>query len=622
MRIALACIATLLLNASALAQPEDSLEATGFYHIHDPEHVLPIDTGIRGLHHHNRIHGDGWEAIHLGNTGSPARPLHLQLPDDRPGFDLGLDPFRFHRHRFEDIRYYNTVKPYSAIGYSIGSLQENIFQARHAQNVREVLSFGVRFVRIGSTGEYANQRVTNTGFDLYALLRTPNDRYHLRTEMVFDRFRMEENGGIAEDFIATDTLDFIQPDFVKTNLNPGAETLERHFGIRLVQELRFGTVALDSINDSLRIERFTPVLSIGHTASFQRMVHDFADGDANLDFYGLFGATADTTRLFMRHRSIGNRVSVTHHGVFGERVSPWLHVEAGVRHDWFDVRDNSPLSDQNLRIDWVVQDNPLIDTRLDYRASGFVYLAGYNQGDVGVDGLVRYDLDRLGRLEATVRFRSGRAPRVFEEFTAMRTDWSQDLRTIQTLESGVRWDWPAQRLQAGLTYRQTTDAVFFGPDRRPVQLDGTLLTLRAHAQKTTRIWKGLHIENMVGVNLLNGVDAIEVPRVVMRHALFLQGRIFKGRMLAAIGAEMRWWSGFDPMGYFPATGQWTAQRETASAPPPLLDAFINVQVSSLRFFFRAHYVTQGLGGPSYYMVAPYAARGRSFAGGIRWRFFE
>ena len=72
--------------------------------------------------------------IHLGNLGNATKPL-LFSPILKPGWDAGFHAYDLYFFKPEDSRFYNTTRPYSELGYLIGSNAEQMVHALHTQNI-------------------------------------------------------------------------------------------------------------------------------------------------------------------------------------------------------------------------------------------------------------------------------------------------------------------------------------------------------------------------------------------------------------------------------------------------------------------------------------------------------
>ena len=114
--------------------------------------------------------------INLGNTGSAARSL-LFAPAMQAGFRNGFNAFDVYNWNMENVRFFQTTRPYSEINYLLGSRVEQIIDLLHTQNLKPNwnASFGYRM--INSPGFFKNQKVNHNNYQFTSSYESVNRRY-------------------------------------------------------------------------------------------------------------------------------------------------------------------------------------------------------------------------------------------------------------------------------------------------------------------------------------------------------------------------------------------------------------------------------------------------------------
>jgi hypothetical protein len=135
-------------------------------------------------------------------------------------------------------------------------------------------------------------------------------------------------------------------------------------------------------------------------------------------------------------------------------------------------------------------------------------------------------------------------------------------------------------------------------------------------------FKILHFDNFLGVQGNNQQQALRLPRVFVKSSLYIEGFIFKGKMLGSFGVDLRYNSRFAINAWNPLIGQYHIQNEQTMKFTPVLDVFLSFKVKTLRFFMKANYVNEGFIAKNYFTALGYPDRGRTLAGGLVWRFLE
>src|SRR5450432_1890953 len=94
--------------------------------------------------------------VDFGNLGTASHDLVFH-PYLKPGWDGGwhaYDPFVY---TIEGSKFYNTTKPYSELGYLIGSHAEQMINLQHTQNITRNWNAFFQYRLINSPGTYSNQ---------------------------------------------------------------------------------------------------------------------------------------------------------------------------------------------------------------------------------------------------------------------------------------------------------------------------------------------------------------------------------------------------------------------------------------------------------------------------------
>ena len=162
-----------------------------WYHGAEAEKHYIIDSTIYRIQQYNVIQRDGIEYENLGNTGTAAFPL-VFTPDGTLGFNVGYNQFDIYKYKLDSVQYYKVVRPYVEVTMDIGMNYEQVFAAKLANNYKDLISYGVDFTRLFSTGTYASQRANDNGFSLYGIYNSKNKRWNIKTDLLFNSFKVSE----------------------------------------------------------------------------------------------------------------------------------------------------------------------------------------------------------------------------------------------------------------------------------------------------------------------------------------------------------------------------------------------------------------------------------------------
>lgn len=165
--------------------------------------TLPIDTNLESFQNYSPLYQPQSPTIGLGNLGIAYRDM-LFTPSKNIGFDAGFHALDRYLMTQEDIRYYRARSPYTELYYVNGSFQEQILRVTHSQNVKPNLNIGANYNRLGSDGLYTNQDASHLNAALFTWYESPNKRYNLLANGLFNTIKAGENGSTTNDNVFTD----------------------------------------------------------------------------------------------------------------------------------------------------------------------------------------------------------------------------------------------------------------------------------------------------------------------------------------------------------------------------------------------------------------------------------
>jgi hypothetical protein len=137
------------------------------------------------------------EMIQIGHYGNAIRSL-LYSPLRKPGWDAGfhaLDPFAF---TIADTRFMNTTKPYTELGYLVGSQVEQHISVLHTQNIRPNWNFVFHYRLYNAPGTFNSQNTNHNNIRFNSDFTSENQRYHAYVILINNALQSSENGGIVD----------------------------------------------------------------------------------------------------------------------------------------------------------------------------------------------------------------------------------------------------------------------------------------------------------------------------------------------------------------------------------------------------------------------------------------
>lgn len=598
-------------------------ETDYYYYLDKPSEYIAIDTTLDDMESYNFMQTETWDYFNLGNTGQAHRYTAFEWNDTK-GFKNGFTAFDRYKYHIEDIKYYKIEKPISEINYFLGSKRENIFGAKFAHNIKNRLSYGIDFHRIASNGVYQNIRTRNGDFSMYGVFSSKNSKYDLSLAMTFSKLKSEENGGIPTDFVNNPLDAEPNKEFYEPFLD-NALTEHKNFNVLVSNTYHFGYAKTDSINDTLAVRSFYPSFSISHTTGTQKNTFSYLDESPVDSIYNDFYQIDDSLYYRMYYHQLPNAISLSYSGLKrqGDTIAYRnFMAEASIQHDNIELWQNrKEFTTNNLHVAGKIQSNAWSNKKWNYTAKAYYYLAGYNQNDWKVEGQFGYDFAKFGQLNISASAEQQEASWIENSFFSTSQTWENDFNKKSRTRVALDYFHQKLKLRLHAEYNVIGNYIFFDENGLPQQLSSLTNYWQAYASKELQ-FKILHFNNFIGVQRNNNQAALRLPSLFLKSSLYIEGSLFKGNMLARFGADLRYNSNFRADVWNPVIGQFHIQNEQTMHYTPVLDIFLSFKVRTLRVFVKANYVNEGLIKKNYYTALGYPDRGRTFAGGLIWRFFE
>jgi hypothetical protein len=631
--------------ASKPARRKSSLNDT-WYLGSEPNKRYLIDTGIAKMHYYDVARRDGAEYFHLGNAGSETYPLVFN-PASNVGFNMGFRQFDAYRYRQDSIRYYQVIRPYAEIFYYLGINKDQIFQGRFANSHKSGIFYGVDFRRMNSNGTYSNQKALDNGFSLYGVYNTKNKAFNIETDLIYNSFIVQENGGLATDIFFKDTsvltksLAPINLTQAVLNYNEIDWFLKASYGI--------GKKYNERVNDTLERRVVMPVFRVSYQFDVERNRYSYFDLRTDSAYYSKYLNTGDTLKYNSQFVKIGQRFGLDYTAKKLTSDSTFKELNflmgASASLDYY-ILSEYGLKDKftNLYVTGYIKSNPGINSRLIYKATVAYYLAGYNQNDLSADGQLGVDLRQFGRLTAGASYQLKQSDWAYHSF---RTDSTSDMQVTNT--TGGVTHVPSQHLDYSYSSSLPKMSTFKVGGEYSVEKIGIKVSAYNYVLKnyfyysgpTTPTYeskainmlvlsfanrfgfKGVHFDNDLWFQKAAGSDVIRLPLITLKSSLYYERHVFKNALWFAVGADVRYYTPFNANGYNPLTGQFYEQNVQQMKFYPVLDVFLNAKIKTVRIFLVGTNLSSFFGKQKgYYTAYYYPAADASFKFGASWRFFE
>lgn len=591
--------------------------------------------------------------IYLGNSGSPTKSL-LFSPNLKAGWDPGFHAYDTYKWNLDQIRFYNTTRPYTELGYMLGSKAEQIIQIIHTQNIKPYWNFSLGYRLISAPGIFRNERTNHNNYLLNSWYQSPNKRYNNYFIVLYNRFQAEENGGIKKmsDLNNTITNTFSDRFTIPTKIggdpasssNPFSSPIYtghryKELNIFLRQQYDFGKK--DSlVTDSTVIPLFYPRVRFEHTLNIGKYSYSFFDSyteDRN------HPNTPDTVYYNTYYNAAANNLlngnSVKLDDTWSEisnDFSQYAFPDAKNLRQFLKIGAQLQLLKGQFQytsaslynvIGHAEYRNRTKNQKWDMVASGKLYFTGYNAGDYhAYVSLGRLLGAKLGSLQ--VGFENvNRSPSfIFDQRSSFYLDDKKSFGKENIVHFfGSAYE-PKFGLQLGADYYLVNHYLYLNGFYQ-LQQEGSLFNiLRINATKRISLTKHWNWDAELYIQQKTGPAPVNVPTVLTRNRVMYEGDLGFKNLTIAFGTEIRYYTPYTPDNYSPVLGQFFYQDTLTIRNRPDIALFLHFRIKGFKAYFRlenlnAANLSKGLEFNKNNLAAPdYPLPGLVIRFGVFWSF--
>ena len=538
---------------------------------------------------------------YLGNTGTAATSI-LFAPQQKIGWDPGFHAYDIYKWMPDRVHFFNTTRPYTELGYMLGSQSQQIIEILQTQNIKPYLNVSLQFRAINNPGFFQNQKTAHNNYLLNSWYQSRNRRYNNYFVLLGNKLRAGENGGIKND---TDYLNITQfnerlsvptkigasqpftRNFFGNNIRTGNRYNESYFVLR--QQYDIGQK--DSIvTDSTVVPLFYPRLRFEHTIKYGSYKYEFSDVDADSAYYrdnygiSLLSPT-DTLVLADKWKEWTNDFSIYQ---FPDAKNSQQFIKAGIEYQWLKgILKNDSGNYYNLIAHGEYR-NRTRNQKWDIAASGRLYINGLNGGDYqAYISLQRLISNTIGSLQVGFE-NTNRSPSfLYEEKSNFYLDAPKSFSKENTTHLFANMFNPALKLQLSADYFLIGNYLYFSDFYKPRQENVLFNVLRIQASKRLRLFKNWNWYADVYLQQKAGNADLNLPLFLTRNRIMYEGNFGFKNLNIAFGTEMRYHTPYKADNYSPVLGQFTYQDTIQIKNRPDINAFLHFRIRSFKAYARA-----------------------------------
>lgn len=580
---------------------------------------------------------------YVGNLGAPSIPLGYYARPQFRDFQMA-QPMYSYLYTPENAPFYNVKTPFTQLGYiTAGQRQyaeENI-SIVHAQNITPSTGFNVTFHTMGTKGIYEHQSTRDTDFSIG--VSHNGKRYTAYAGYIFNTIRMQENGGVIDDWYVTGQ-DVEQPFDIPFMLSDAQNIMKNN---TFYTWHSYG-IPLRRLTDDDFSMAGVPAVYVGYSFQYDkwtRLYTDTYDGMYSVDPTGGSETAPMPTRPYYENWYINNTASrdSTMESKLSNKLfvqlQPWDRdaivgtVDAGIGldiHRYYQFRENDyltgrrkPVARESFYVYGAVDGK--FRKYFDWKGQLRYVPLGYRQNDLDAEAqatLSIYFGEHPVSLSGRFSYSMHETSYWNQSFYSNHFIWENSFRKENESRLEIKLAAPTVNAEAAFYQNVLGNAVYYGADAMPHQASDIVSVTGIYARKDFKIG-GLHLNHRVLVQWSSNQEVAPVPLVSAYLSYFFEFDAVRDVLRFKIGIDGRYNTKYYAFGYNPATGQFYNQREVEVGGYPMLDFYVVAKWKRMRIFLKVAHLNQDVFDTrEYFQVLHYPLNRRVFKIGVSWGFYD
>jgi hypothetical protein len=581
--------------------------------------------------------------IDFGNIGTASHDLIFN-PFMQPGWDGGWHAYDPYVYTIEDSRFYNTTKPYSELGYLLGSHAEQMINLTTTQNITRNWNAFFNYRLINSPGTYNNQNTNHNNYRFTSWYRSDNKRYQAFLLLLGSKLESAENGGIQNnaDLDSTSYVNrFTIPtnmgiqntfagtnQFFSSNIATGTFYTTGFFALRQQYDIigLKDSIVTDTVVTPLFYPKFRAEQTINYSTYHERFLDYYPQPEyyiKNLNFISV----PDTINLSDLWHNLTNDFSLYS---FPDSKNPQQFLKAGLTVQTMKGSyDAGEVSYYNLFAHGEYR-NKTKNKKWDVEAFGNFYINGTNAGDYNVYISLKRQISKsLGFLQVGFENVNRSVSMAWTQQSSFGFGVDRAFNKENVIHLFGSYDQPKLDLTLNANYYLMNNYPYFKDYYFAEQETNPFNVLIISADKRFALTRHLILRASAIVQKVAGASPVHIPLFVTQDQIGYEGKLGLKNLVLATGLEIRYYTPYLADGYSPIVGQFFSQTETTIAQKlPDINAYVNLRIRSFVAYFRLENLNTAQVTPAYgfgftnnNFVAPsYPYAGLKIRLGIYWSF--
>lgn len=539
--------------------------------------------------------------VYLGNNGTATRSILFE-PAMQAGWDHGFHAFDVYRWKPENVRFFNTTRPYTELAYLLGGRTEQVIEVTHTQNIKPNWNGLFQYRLINAPGFFKNQRTNHNNYLLTSWYQSVNKRYNNYFTIVANSLQSEENGGIRDDKdylkdpIYDDRFEIPvklggDPSFTRNFFGNTMNTGNRHNDFNFILKQQYDIGKKDSlVRDSVVIPLFYPRLRFQHTFQYSSYKFLYMDNLADSVFYKThYGfsipSAFDTVHIQDSWKEVMNEFSIYQ---FPDAKNQLQFIRAGARFQYLRGNFQSGSNSFFNTSAFVEYRNKTRNKKWDMALMGTLFASGLNAGNYeAAINLKRFSGKRDAFVEVGFRNSNKTPAFVFDSRSSFYLDAAKQFKNENLTHLFASIYNPALKLLLTGNYFLVGNYTYFKKYFEADQEETLFNVLQVSAARKFRLGKNCSWYADVYVQQKTGDAPLNLPLIFTRNRLGYEGNLGFRKLNIFMGFELKYHTPYKADHYSPVLGRFYFQDVKTISNRPDIAGFVHFRIRNFRAFFRA-----------------------------------
>ena len=576
---------------------------TIYYRYYDSTRTRSIDSSVNDFY--SRFHVP-FTNTSISNLGSASKSL-LFNPWLKPGWDAGFHQFDTYKFTIENTKFYQTTRPYTELGYLLGSKAEQLINFIHTQNRKSKFNFSFEYRFSNAPGLYRLQNASHNNLRFTSHYQSDNKRYEAFFVLLSNKHAVSENGGL-------DTVNKLQrlslgdPYEVPTRLGFATQASRNPFNTTVntgntykesifLYRHQYDFGQRDSlVTDSITYQIFYPRFRIQHTLQISSNEYVYKDVFAFDSLYrNYFNYTKlpaqvnasfpDTLTFKDKWSNIKNEFSLI---TFPDKNNQAQYAKVGIGLQNLKFIGNDTITKKNFYNFYLLGEyrNRSRNNVYDIEATGSLYLSGLNAGDyTAYISLKRQLSKKIGTLQLGFQNTNRTPSFIYDALTSFPVTSHQPFKKENITHLFGIYENPKLAFKLTGDYFLVNNYAysdsFFTVNQYPTLFN----VLHIGGEKMFKLSKHLNFYSEVHIQQVTGNAPVNVPFLLTRNRIAFEGNFYTNLFLST-GIEFRYYTNYKADNYSPFTGQFFNQSSFITSNLPDINLFFNFRIKSFKAFVR------------------------------------